>query len=244
MSPSMPVNFSNLNKTEPKEPISPYIYHPIAAALAIIPLAKGLIRKSELQIGNPKQKLGLTKVIFTGLKIAPIVGITVGSQMILEDILKKKITNQKEEKKLSSNLKISAIVGFATSPLIAIFNAQAMNLGLTKALKTLSLRQISLISFQESSFVAGMSCSEFLPSFQTESNALKSSEKIFKLFFSSFVGAFFGHIPNTILTRSQNGLKTNKLSMLLKGSFTRSFTIGSFSVIYHAIKYQLAGINK
>jgi hypothetical protein len=243
MSYSMPINFPNFNTPEPKEPISPYIHHPIAAALAIIPLAKGLIRKSELQLGAPKQNLPFHKVVITGLKIAPIVGITVGSQMILEDILKKRTTNPSEEKNLFSNLKISAVVGLATSPLIAIFNAQSMNLSLKNALKTLSIRQISFIAFQESSFVAGMSCGDFFPSFQIESKVLEKTEKVFKLFLSSFIGAFFGHIPNTILTRSQNGLETTKPSIFLKGSFTRSFTIGSFSVLYHLIKNHLSTLD-
>jgi hypothetical protein len=244
MNSDLPVSFSNLNSPNQNEPISPYIYQPISAALAITPLAKGLIRKSELQISLPKQKLGVYNALITGLKIAPTVGITVGSQMILEDVLKNKYGTQSEERNFFSNLKISAIVGFATSPLIAVFNAQSMNLPLKKALKTLSIRQLSLITIQESSFVAGMNSSDFLPKFQTESKVLEKAEKISKLFFSSFVGAFFGHIPNTLLTRSQHGLVTNKISILFKGSFTRSFTIGSFSVLYHAIENHLSTIDK
>jgi hypothetical protein len=223
-----------------KKPLSPLVYNPIAASIAIIPLAKGLIRKSELQLEKPKTPINFSTSLVTGLKISPIVGFTVGIQMILENILTKNHESNGEKKDVFTNLKFSLLIGTATSPLIAIFNAQAMNMNLKSALKTLSSKQISMIALQESSFVAGMSSSDYIPTSFTYIKLDKKIEKMIKMFFSSFLGALIGHVPNTILTRSQHGLVTPFSKTLIKGSMTRSANIGLFSVFYHSTKKLLS----
>jgi hypothetical protein len=233
-----------------------YTNNGIAAGIAVIPVFHGLKVKSTLQVGLPWPKLSYATSLKEGMKAAPLFAATVAGQTLLLDAGIKflpKLIHLKEPKKEADwkiTLLSAVIAGAVSSPFYAIFNGQSNGLTFQKSLQVFSLKQFTALTGRESSFLLSIKIVD--PLSQTmkkkfgESAALDHSVA----FTSGVVGSLVGHLPDTILSRSQKGLPTLekysikgysvvKVSTFFLGAPVRALTLGFFNVGYNFIQRNL-----
>jgi hypothetical protein len=202
---------------------------PLSAACAIVPAYRDLVAKSAQQLG---QSIPQTK-FRDGLKLSRTVGGIVGTQLILEGQVEKRLP---EKGTLLAKLQSSATVGVLSSAPLAVFNGQTMNLSWRQALGRLTPLQVAAITVQETFFVAGVTASEQVA---RPAKKVVGEHKIVD-YAAAFVagagGSLAGHPANTALTRWQNGLKIESPSQLLWGAARKARAVGTFSVLYKFVK--------
>jgi len=217
--------------------IAPYIAPPIAAAGAIVPAFRDLSAKSDLQKGLSVASMTLKEHIQGGLKIAPVTGAVVGSQMIIQSMVLRALKENPDKPSLSAVVASSAAVGVVSSPLLAVFNGLTMKMGVMEAYRKLTTRQRVAITIQETFFVGGLSIGDKLAEVMKQQFGDHKVIDYVAAFFSGATGSLFGHPFNTALTRWQNDMTMEGFNMAgvkqsMWGALHKARAIGCFSVVY------------
>jgi hypothetical protein len=216
-----------------------YLAPPIAASAAIVPVFRDMMVKSAQQKGERAPSITFMTGLKEGIKAAPTVGTIVGTQMALQKVVEKALNANSEEKKLSSTLASSAIVGTLSAPVLAVFNGQTMGWGIRESLRKFSLRQGIAIAAQEAAFVGGLSAADQLAAAMKKRCGDNAAVDYTAAFMAGAAGSLAGHPANTALTRWQNGMNVDHLRQLMWGSLRKARAIGVFSVIYKLAKEKL-----
>lgn len=201
-------------------------------SVAIIPVFRDMMVKSFLQKEEKVPKITIYEGIKSGCRAAPTVGLIVGTQMFIQEILEKKLDGGETNKNsFTLLLASSVIVGGISAPILAVFNGQTMGVSVKDSIRKFSLKQACTITLQETAFVAGLSagnqCTTLLNRFYGE----KKANEYLAAFIAGATGSLVGHPANTALTRWQSGLQVDS-SHAMKGSLRKARAVGLFSVLY------------
>lgn len=234
MTSSIPPSVQNKQTPRSEWPslISNYITPPIAASVAIVPCFRDMMVKSALQKGFTTPNISILHGIKEGIKAAPTVGAIVGTQMIFQKFVEKALFEETQKGSLQSTFASSAVVGFASAPLLAIFNGQTMGWSIRDTIQKFTLKQASAISIQETAFVAGICASDQLSQVMKLQFGDNKIVEYTAAFSSGALGSLAGHPANTALTRWQSGLKVNSMRQLMWGSSRKAYAVGIFSIGY------------
>jgi hypothetical protein len=168
-----------------------------------------------------------------GMGAAPTVGLLIGMQDMLQRVVEKKLQGEEAQPTLLTKLASSALVGIASSPVVAVFNGQTLKGGgVIESLRKFTAWQCMAISIQEAAFVAGLSAADLVAAPLKERFGDSKSVEYAATFTSGAFGSLAGHPANTALTRWQSGLRVESVSQLMWGSMRKARTIGVFSVLY------------
>lgn len=216
--------------------VAPYVIPPAAAAIAIVPAFRDLMIKSAQQQGNQNRVVTLTEGVREGIKKSPTVGSLVGTQMILQNRVEKRlITNYGFEKSaLSTALVSSCVVGAISSPLLAIFNGQTMGSSWKHSLKNLSCKQTCAFAAQETGFVGGLSIADRLSVVMRKKLGDNKVVDCSSAYISGAAGSLVGHPANTAITRWQSPkqMKVENFRQLWWGAARKSHAIGVFATVF------------
>jgi hypothetical protein len=191
-----------------------YIVPPIAAGCAIVPTYYFFARKSMYQLNLPRQQV----LLRDALKVSPMISVSVGSQIILQNML-----NEHTKHPVWLN---SIIAAMLTSPFLAIFNGYTGGKTVYNSLKGLTLKQINYITFRESCFLFSMQASFMI----------SDSTSRFAQFAAGFLGSILSHPADTLLTWSQTGLNLDARKHIMRGGLNRGIGTGLFVLFYNEIK--------
>lgn len=216
---------------------SPYAAPPIAASMAIVPVYYGYVAKSALQTNKSIPRMSTLSWLFAGAKASPTVGAIVGTQMIAQRLLEKRLHRNKSasDSDLPLVLFSTVVVGTVSAPLLAIFNGQTMGKTSRESVRALSIRQTGAIVTRETGFLLGLRLSGPI------ANAMQRGERESKVvefaaaFFSGSMGSLVGHPADTLLTLWQRGERLDKWSHLMRGSAHKAVAAGIFTIFYKVI---------
>jgi hypothetical protein len=223
--------------------LSPYIIPPVASSLAILPAFHDLVAKSALQKGEAIPYRNFKDSFKGAFKVAPTVGVIVGTQMIFQKFIEKKIVSNNESPTLQSSMVSSLFVGMASAPILAVFNGQTMGWSIKESLRKFSLKQGIAIALQETAFVTSLSVVDHVTEKVKKQYDNFLGIEYAVAFGTGAFGSMAGHPANTALTRWQNGQKIENLSQLMAGSMRKARAIGIFSVFYKMAKESLSSIS-
>lgn len=227
----------------------PYAVSSFAAGVAIVPSYRDLVVKSALQQGVSAEAMtGLTKLT-GGMKLSPSVATVVGTQMVLQEKVENLMKTHRREDDSSLSLKFasSGVVGFISSPFVAVFNGKAASVGMINTLRTFSPKQCLVITAQETAFVGGLSVADKLASILKERFGDNKAVDYTAAGLTGGLGSLAGHPFNTAVTRSQNKLPMdgfnqsffNGCKQSMQGSLTKARAIAIFAVAYKFTKEML-----
>ena len=242
---------SSVNNPAQNDFVQTYVTPPAAAYLAIIPAFYGLQVKSELQSGNPRPKFNFFEVLKTGsTKVAPTAGLVVGSQLVAQNFVEKNLFSGK--KRLDSKEKATSTVATAlvTSPFLACLNGTTMGKSLSSSLRSMTFKQVSVITCRETAFLGGLAAadplSEAAKKYYCEGKRGKDQTtnavvEYGSAYVGGLMGSVCGHFFDTALTRYQKNLPvTWSFHQLRQGMGWRAFLgVGVFSVAYKFATNQL-----
>lgn len=210
----------------------PYVAPVFAASVAIVPAFRDLIWKSELQKGELISRVTFWEGMKKGYKKSPTVAVLVGTQMVLQNGVEKVFAGEEDQTSLSSMLASSAVVGAASSPLVAIFNGQTMGWSVRESLRKFSGKQGFAVIMQETSFVGGLSAADRLGNVMKSYFGDNKAVEYTAAFLSGALGSLAGHPANTALTRWQIGMTVDFPGQLMWGAARKARAIGTFAVVY------------
>lgn len=222
---------------------SPYVKQAFAASLAIVVPYKDLVAKSYLQKEKSIPKMTKVEWLKGGVKLAPITGFIVGGQLWGTQWLDKKWVKLgfvKDPKQFSclTTLCTPAIVGFVTSPFLAIFNGYTNNFRAVATLKQLpsraGLKMCMALALQETAFVAGIKAGE-----QMERLGKSPGIAYAATYATGAIGSLAGHAFNTAVTRWQDDMIVSPHQLML-GAVRKARAIGLFAVL---LKYGKEKLN-
>jgi hypothetical protein len=213
----------------------------LAAAVAITPVYNFFANKSALQLGEKLPQLTLMEKVKGGVKLAPSVGVVVGSQMGLQKIVENALNDGQEEKTLANSLKSAAIVGTLTSPAVATFNGKIRKMPLAKIGQSLkSPAMIGAVALQETAFVGGISAADKVIVELKKQLGDNPLVNCMGAFTSGSLGSLAGHPANTAITRWQEGKEVClNPKQLMRGASHKAIGTGIFAVIYTLAKNAL-----
>lgn len=259
---------------------SQYVIPPVAASIGIIlpfrffeeKASKQIMEQSPLLIvkeklsGKIKVKPTLLEIKNTfkrGVKASPTIGIIIGSQMIAQETVEY-IFNRTFNKNIAgksdffSMTMSSLIVGVATAPLLAAFNAQAARKSPFEAIRNLTFKETGAITFREATFLLSFRINKYVEKGMKNSIGDNIAVDYFAAFTSGVIGALFGHAPDSALTIWQakkeictgNYLgkdviaRTKHISSQLgRGLVSRSLGLGFFAVCYKFVRQGLTDMS-
>ena len=171
-------------------------------------------------------------VVKEGVKAAPITAGLIATQMGLQNVVEKRMLGDDNKASFPSKLGSSAVVGFLSSPVLAIFNGRALGLKTMESLKRFTVKQCLAFTVQETAFVCGLSASDYLA--EQMKNKFGDSPAVGYVapFTAGTLGAMAGHPANSAITRWQSGLKVESVRQLMWGLPRRAVALGVFSVLY------------
>jgi hypothetical protein len=211
--------------------LKPNLVPPVAAAGAIVLPFRDFIIKSALQKGEPAPNVSFQQGIKAGLGAAPTVGMIVGSQMVVQNMVEKAIAGDSKKESLSLKLLSSAIVGTVSAPILAVFNGKTMGWSMIESLRKFSAKQGLAIALQETAFVGGLAVADQLAGAMKEKLGDNKAVEYGAAYTAGALGSLAGHPGNTALTRWQNGMPLS-LRNCMWGALTKARGVGLFAVLY------------
>jgi hypothetical protein len=211
-----------------------YLIPPIAAGLSIILPYYCLVWKSYRQVGATMPPINWGNTIGGGIGAAPIVGGIVGSQMIGMQYIANQISNLGIS---ADNAKaISAVlIAIPSVPALAILNGKTIGLSPLQAVRNITMLQNALIVTRESTFllsdpIGGMIDKNIKK--HCGDNVLASYASTIM---GGMIGSMAGHVPDTMITRSQKNLPISKtIKGLSSGMLHKALGVGIFYGLYRA----------
>lgn len=193
------------------------------------------IYKSERQLGNPFSPLTPKEALVRGFKAAPMLGLTVGSQMLLQQKIERilvRLFPTHEKSDFSILMSSSAIVAVLASPGLAIINGFTQKHSIMRTLRHLTFKTVGAIAFRETPFVFALRLSDFASGFFKETYGQNKGIECAISFTTGALGSLLGHPADTALTLWQAGMKIQSLSHLMRGCTIRAVGVGGFSIFY------------
>lgn len=220
--------------------LTPYFVPPLAASGSIIPVFYGFIAKSARQTDMPIPRMSMIELLKCSCKAAPTVGVTVGTQIVVQGLVEKTLLKRSDHEKNSkpsftSMLTSSIVVGIVSIPALAVFNAQTMRQPVLQSLRSISVKQSGAILVRETSFLFSIRVSGPLGVLMKEKFDQTETVEYTSAFLSGAIGSLVGHPADTALTLWQRGKKIINLSQLTKGGGIKALAVGGFSVCYKKI---------
>ena len=211
--------------------LKPYLVPPVAAAGAIVLPFRDFIIKSALQKGEPAPNVSFRQGIKAGLGAAPTVGMIVGAQMVLQNMVETALAGESKKESLSLKFLSSAIVGIGSAPILAVFNGKTMEWSMIESLRKFSAKQGLAIALQETAFVGGLAAADQLAGAMKEKLGDNKAVEYGAAGIAGAFGSAAGHAGNTALTRWQSGMSFS-LRQSMWGSLTKARGVGFFAVLY------------
>lgn len=237
MSSSLPVAQEGQPSKSVWALVAPYVVPPVAASVAVVPVFRGLMAKSELQQGLPVSKVTVLQGWKAGVRAAPTLAPVVGLQMALQKGVESCFEYYGVKKNdLVPSLVSSAVVGALSSPVVVAFNGKTMGESFVQTLKNVSKKPCFAATVQETAFVAGLKLVDvFSPSVKQTFGDSKGVEYALA-FMSGATTSLAGHGANTALTRWTAGLTVESVSQLSWGAARKARALGMFGVFYKLTK--------
>lgn len=225
---------------QPSIVVTDYVGPPIAAGFAVIPAIPDFGKKSCLQLGKEVEKKTFFEGMKGGLKLAPMAGLLIGVQMIMQEIFEKTFAERGKTSDLQSKAKSSFVVGTCSSPIVAMFNGRTMGWTAKECWGRFTPSQAIAIAIQETLFVGGISASSEVSKVMKKNLGDYSIIDYGSAFISGAAGSLLGHPANTVLTRLQNGMevkslfqmKISSLQGFMRGGAFKARACGIFSIGY------------
>lgn len=224
---------SSVSSPKGQNPFWQYTAPPVAAGIAIILPYRYWMLKSAIQLEKPMQ-ISWVAGIKEGVKSAPLISGIVGSQLVMEKWLSKDVENPN----FVTKIKNSAMVGFASSVPLAIFNGRTMGLCMKESIKALSFSQCVVIAARETAFVGGIALADPISAAFTKMAGEHVVVRATAAFFSGVCGSLGGHPFDVIVTRAQKQ-KATKVNQYALGALTRAKGASQFALVYHMSKEML-----
>lgn len=213
-----------------------YVVEPVSAGLGIVPAFWGFQAKSKLQLGEKMPKYNFKTAFKDGFKAAPTIGVTVGTQLLTQEYVKKKwvqYTQGEGKNELAADFVSSVVVGAVSAPLLAVFNGMSNDMTVKESLKKLSGKQFGAIVGRETSFLLSRGLIKFVKDNLKAVAGDNAPVSYFSAFVGGAIGSAIGHPFDTALTLWQNDRKVEKYSDLFtKGVKTKAAAVGVFYVCY------------
>lgn len=238
----MSTNTTTGTATEPRSFSWAQINPALAAAAAIIPSYYGFIVKSARQAGEDVPKMTLREVVKGGIKAAPNLGIIVGTQMMVQNVVEKKLNHGNETIRFDKMILSSAIVGLTSSPFLAVFNGQTMGLTPFQALRSMTGKQAMAITGRETSFVCSLRISEPMSDLLKKQAGDNLSVETASAFVSGAIGSVIGHPMDTALTLWQRGKTIESPYILMRGALPKAGGVGVFNIVYMFVNQSLTAL--
>ncbi len=228
--------------------IAPYVIPPCAASAAIVPVFYGFIAKSAQQTGNKIPDMSIKEALKEGFKTAPTVGLIVGTQMVVQNLVEKFLMKLSNGTKDQSSgflpmLVSSMIVGMLSAPPLAVFNGQSMGMKPLQSLKRLSAKQTGAIVARETSFLFSLRVSGPVSELMKRRCGENKAVEYSSAFVSGAIGSLIGHPADTALTCWQKNMKVDTFRQAMRGGPIKAMTVGGFSVCYKIAKELLESIS-
>lgn len=229
---------TSISNGENRPQTSPNFWTAPVAAGGAYPIVYPLFKmKTNLQRGNHcLEKVISLQTVKEGGKSAGLVSGIVGTQMILNDLISKKIS--RNENDIPGNLATATLVGAGTSYPLSALNKITAGIPVTEAMKNFKRTELKNITGRETAFFAGVNMSgpvkQELQGYFGESPLTERTSN----FISGALGTAAGHINDTFLTRAQNGLK-NSIRDAGRGILPRTIGGGLFCALYKEGKEHL-----
>ncbi|NGX59061.1 MAG: hypothetical protein KR126chlam3_00205 [Chlamydiae bacterium] len=225
---------------KPMRTYSEYWAPPIAAAAAIIPTFHGLIVKTAQQLGKTVPKWNFNS-LRKGAYAAPFIGGIIGSQMV-GDAWIKKTAFMKEKEGFSGSFISAVIVGAASSPILAGFQAitrikkqgfMATAKIFFKGVKGLTAKEAALITVREGSFVGSLATSDEMDKRMKGYFGDNKITQCSSYFMSGVAGSIIGYPFDTMFARLQAGVPNSfKPKSLMQGAPIKAINMGVFYTLY------------
>ncbi len=235
----MTTNTSPASFEKPRRPYSEYWAPPIAAGAAIIPTFHGLIVKTAQQLGKTVPKWNLNS-LRKGAYAAPFIGGIIGSQMVGDAWIKK--TAFKEKEGFFGPFMSAMIVGAATSPILAGFQAitrikkqgfMATAKIFFKGVKGLTAKEAALITVREGSFVGSLAASDEMDKRMKGYFGDNKITQCSSYFMSGVAGSIIGYPFDTMFARLQAGVPNSfNPKSLMQGAPIKAINMGVFYTLY------------
>lgn len=221
--------------------VASYCASPFAASLSVVPVFHGFRIKTIKQMGNPNSNICFKESIKGGIKAAPTIGITVGTQMAVQNKIESILASQnlgrdKKPAGFTSTLISSTIVGTISAPALAVFNGQTMNRTALQSIKALSRWQVGAIIVRETSFVFFLRYNDRMAKEMKIRLGDNKKVEYGAAFMSGVCGSLIGHPADTALTLWQKDIKIKKLTYLGRGASVKAITLGFFNAHYKFLK--------
>lgn len=226
-----------------------YLYPPVAAGVAIVPTYYGFVAKNALQLGRPIPQMNAE--LFKGaLKAAPALSVAVGAQMGAQKIVERMFVDKPEDSAESSHNSVkmmllsSTLVGGLSAYPLAVFNNQVGGKSFKESIKSPSAKVLVAMAGREACFLSSLRVSG--PVSEVMKSAFDDNEVVEQgaIFATGAVGSLVGHPADTAATLWQNGMKVANFRQLAKGSATKAFAVGAFSVAYKAVERGLRSLSE
>ena len=233
------------SQNEPSEgwwsSVRPSIEKPVAAASAIVYPFRDFMKKSEQQLGKPNPQISVREGLLEGVKAAPIIGMTIGMQIVSQGFVEKRVKwilpDQEEKENVSAMLLSSAIVGFVSSPFLAVFNGLSMKRGIVESLKKFSIAQAFAITARETAFLFSLRIIDPITEVMKQVFGDNKAVEYSSAFISGGVGSVVGHSFDTALTRMQKDLLLQfSAQQLMRGSVAKAAGTAKFALLYTIAK--------
>ena len=134
---------------------------------------------------------------------------------------------------LPLTLASSAVVGFISSPILAVFNGTTMGWSVKRTLRKFTPKQGLAIMAQETAFIGGLNAADLLAKRMKPIVGDNKLVDYAAAFSAGLISSLAAHPANTAVTRLQNDLKVHP-HQLMWGASRRAPAMGLFSVLYKA----------
>ena len=205
----------------------------LAASAAIIPVFRELVAKSALQQGLPLPRIKIAEGLKMGALAAPNLGLIIGVQMTIQKRIETALAKQLNISGLPLTLASSAVVGFISSPILAVFNGTTMGWSVKRTLRKFTPKQGLAIMAQETAFIGGLNAADLLAKRMKPIVGDNKLVDYAAAFSAGLISSLAAHPANTAVTRLQNDLKVHP-HQLMWGASRRAPAMGLFSVLYKA----------
>ena len=221
------------NGWSPREIWTSYVTGPLAGALAVIPVFYGFEAKIDQQLGKKIRPMNMKNSLIEGCKAAPIIGIQMAVQNVVEKYLMKKFQDDpKQPPSFAAMLASALFVGLISTPPLAIFNGKAMGQTPMQSLKALSRWQTGAIVARETSFLFSLRIIDPIQKVMKRTFGDNKAVEYGSAFIGGGIGSLIGHPADTALTLWQKEMKIESLSQTMRGAPVKALTVAVFAVLY------------
>jgi hypothetical protein len=235
----------NTNKEPFKQFFETYISKPLAAAMAIVPSFYLFQVKSAKQLGQGAPKFNLFAALKDGFKASPTIGLIVGTQMIAQEKITKKLHEHGVKEGWPSTVMSTIVVGLVSAPFLAAFNGQTMGYTPFQAIRNMTLKQTGAITAREAFAVLALNEPKDVSGYTKKQLGDNKAVEYGTAFVVGAGASIASHPCDAALTLWQKKIAIQSMKQLSKGAMARAGACGLFTTLYLASKDTIdQGISK